>query len=86
MTSSDLKDRFDKHIAGSPRTILTAEEKEELKRRSQNHDASKAIMLLKDEVRGINLSISILKESRDARLDCIKTLESSKRTVGRGGA
>jgi hypothetical protein len=86
MSPPDLKERFEKHIARSPRTILTTTEQEELKRRCQNHDASKAIMLLKDELRGINLSISILKESRDARLDCIKTLEASKRTAGRGGA
>jgi hypothetical protein len=82
----DLKERFEKHIARSPRTILTTTEQEELKRRCQNRDANKEIMAFKDEVKGINLSISILKESRDTRLACIKALEASKRTEGRGGA
>lgn len=82
----DLKERFDKHVAGSPRTILAAAEQEELKRRISNHDANKEIMALKDELKGISLSLSILKEARDTRLACIKTLEASKRTTGRGGA
>jgi hypothetical protein len=83
MSPPDLKERFERHVARSTRTILTIAEQEELKRRSQDHDANKEIMALKDELKGINLSISILKEARDTRLACIKALEASKRSAAR---
>lgn len=86
MSGTDLKERFENHVVHRPRITLTAAEQAELKRRSSNHDTNKEIMALKDELKGITLSISILKEARDTRLACIKVLEASKRTAGRGGA
>lgn len=86
MSDKNLRARFDRQARQIRKTILTDAEKEELKRRSENHDANKEIMALRSELKGINLSISILKLARDSRMDRIKELEADKRTASRGGA
>lgn len=81
----NLRESFEEHTARAPKVKLTAAEEDELKRRSENHSADKAITALRAELKGINLSMAILKEARDIRTARIKELEANKRTVGRGG-
>lgn len=85
-SEKSLAERYREHEAGAYRVKLTEAEQEALKRRSENHSADKEIMALRAELRGLDLSISLLKEHRARRADHIRELQEGKRKAARGGA
>jgi len=85
-TEKPLGERCREHEAGAHRVKLAQDEQAELARRSENHSADKEIMALRAELRGLDLSISLLKEHRERRARRIKELQEGKRKAARGGA
>ena len=86
MNDKSLSERYREHEAGAPRAKLTPEEQASLRLRAENHSADKEIMAIRGELRGINISIAILKDVRDTRMARIKMLQEGKRKAARGGA
>ena len=81
-----LAERYREHEAGAHRVKLTSAEQAALTRRGENHSADKEITALRAELKGLDLSISLLKEQRSRRAERIKELQEGKRKAACGGA
>ncbi len=86
MSEKPLSKRYREHEAGAHRVKLTPEEQASLQIRSENHSADKEITTIRAEMKGLDLSISLLKEHRERRARRIKELQEGKRKAARGRA